>query len=421
MYSALFTACEQALLRAWDLDGFLELARRVDPAVVFAVPAQLYDIVSGIRASGRPAGFQPREVRTAGATLPAALVAETTASLGAKVVVVWGMSEIGYGTHTRADDPPEVAARSVGRPARGSAVRILGEDGEPCPAGVPGELCYQGAGMFRGYYGEPDLTTAAVTPDGWLHTGDLAACTEDGLVIFYGRSAELINVGGQKFNATEIQNLLAELPGLGPLAVVGKPEPRLGEYACLIVTGGVADAADLAAVAGFLRKRGVAEYKIPLEMVTVDELPRTPAGKLDRRALEATLRSSAESAGASASASAGASAGEAGAGAGAGEAGEVGKAKAPGSFAEALAIVCACVATLLSLDSGEAVAPEVTFRSQGINSLLAIRLGSLLADATGLPVPGSMAFDFPTPAAAARMLSGETAGAPAEMALAGDA
>jgi acyl-CoA synthetase (AMP-forming)/AMP-acid ligase II len=235
MYSALLTSCGQALLRTWDLDRFLELARQVDPAVVFAVPTQLHDIACWLRDSGQPAGFQPREVWTAGAALPAALAAEIRAGLSTAVVVFWGMSEIGHGTCTRGSDPPDVAARSVGRPARGSAVRILDENARPCPAGAPGELQYQGAGMFRGYYGEPDLTRAAMTADGWLRTGDMAVRTEDGLLTFHGRSAELINVGGQKFSVTEIERLLAELPGLGPLAVVGKPDPRLGEYPCLVV------------------------------------------------------------------------------------------------------------------------------------------------------------------------------------------
>ncbi len=209
---------------------------------------------------------------------------------------------------------------------------------------------------------------------------------------FHGRSGELINVGGQKFSAAEIANLLAELPGLGPLAVIGKADPRLGEYACLVITTKLAGPDDLALVTGFLRDRGVAEYKIPLEVVTVDEMPRTPAGKLNRRALEDLVRAAAE-------------ADEPGA-AGAGS-------RVPASFDDALALVRSSVATLLSLDSPDAVKPEVTFRSQGVNSLLAIRLGTMLGDATGLPIPGSLAFDFPTPAAAARLLIGETAPAAA--------
>jgi acyl-CoA synthetase (AMP-forming)/AMP-acid ligase II len=396
MYSALFTSSEQALLSSWDLDRFLELAQRVDPAVVFAVPAQLHDLARRLHTPEQAAGLRLRQVWTAGAAVPAALAEQIRDGLGAEVAVFWGMSEIGHGTHTRLSDPPEAAVRSVGRPARGSAVRIVDENGRPCAAGVPGELQYRGAGMFRGYYGEPDLTQAALTADGWLRTGDAAARAEDGLVTFHGRSGELINVGGQKFSAAEIQNVLAEMPGLGALAVVGKPDPRLGEYACLVVGNELTAPADLAAVTAFLRGRGVAEYKIPLEMVTVDELPRTPAGKLDRRALERLLKAAAAD-----SAPGGADA-----------AGDTGTAKAPASFADALALVRATAATLLSLDDAAAVAPEVTFRSQGINSLLAIRLGGLLAEATGLPVPGSLAFDFPTPAAAARLLIGETAEAP---------
>src|SRR5260370_39499557 len=119
-----------------------------------------------------------------------------------------------------------------------------------------------------------------MSADGWLGTGDMAAHTEDGLVIFHGRSAELINVGGQKFNATEIQSMLAQMPGLGPLAVGGKPDLRLGEYPCLVVTADLADGADLATGTEFLRGRGVAEDKMPLEVGTVGERPRTAGVQL---------------------------------------------------------------------------------------------------------------------------------------------
>lgn len=382
MYSALLTGCEQALLGSWDQGQFLELARRTDPAVVYAVPTQLGDVVRELTASGHKAGFAPREVRTAGAAIPAALADQIRDILGAALVVIWGMSEIGYGTHTRAGDPPEVAARSIGRAAPGSAVRVVDERGEPRPPRTPGELQYRGAGMFRGYYREPELTRAAITGDGWLRTGDTASVTPDGLVTFCGRSAELINVGGQKFNAAEIQTLLAEMPGLGPLAVVGKPDPRMGEYPCLVVTA----KADLAAVTGFLQQRGVAGYKIPLEIVTVDELPRTAVGKLDRRALEAMLAASAPA--------------------------PLSGSAEQGSFPESLALVRGCVAALLDT-TADKIAPEVDLRSQGINSLLAIRLTKRLTEATGRDLPATLPFDHPTPAAIARLLSGVNEKTPA--------
>src|ERR1039457_2462926 len=347
VYSALMTSREQVLLGMWDPDRFLEMARRVDPAVIFAVPAQLHDIISRIRVSGRPPGFQPREVRTVGPALPAALAAEIKAMLGAPVVALWGMTEIGWGTHTHGGDPPNVAACSVARPTRGSGVRIVDDTGEPCLAGIPGELQYQGPGMFRGYYREPDLTRAAVTAEGWLRTGDTATCTEDGLIVFHDRSAE-----------------------------------GIGEYPGPVVADDDAGPVDLATVTEFLREKGVAEFKIPLEMVLVEKLPRTAVGKINRRALEAMLRSPATSSRARTG-------------------------KAPASFSAALALVRACVARLLGFESGEDVAPEAACRSQGVTSSLGIRLCSLLTEATGLPLPASLAFDFPSPAAVARFLVGE--------------
>lgn len=396
MYSALFTSCGQAMLNKWDPDRFLELARQVDPSVVFAVPAQLYDIVSRIRESEQPAGFHPREVRTAGAALSSVLATEIRAALRANLVVVWGMSEIGYGTHTRADDPAEVAARSVGRPARGSRVRIVDEHGTVCPPAEIGELQYQGAGMFRGYFREPELTRAAVTTEGWLRTGDMASLADNGLVIFNGRAAELINVGGRKFNATEIQAVLEELPEIGPLAVVGKPDPRLGEYPCLIVTERANGATSLADVTDFLRDRGIADYKIPLELITVSELPRTPVGKIHRRALEKLLGTPDFS--------------------------------ADDSLVDPLPSQRPALANMLSgLDDHEqneillrmihheveAVlgegAPRPTDATQsfteiGINSVSAIELRNRLTAAAGVGLPATLVFDHPTPAAVVRLL-----------------
>ncbi|QDY80144.1 type I polyketide synthase [Streptomyces qinzhouensis] len=385
LHSALFARCRQVLLRGWDPDRFLELARATRPGVVFAVPAQLHDITARIAGSGAAAGFRPREVRTAGAAVPAALVTRVREVLGSPLVVVWGMSELGTGTCTSAADPAEAAARSVGRPTFGASVRIVREDGTECAAGEPGELYYRSPGMFRGYHGEPELTGAAVTADGWLRTGDRASVDDSGRVRFLGRSAELINVGGRKFDATEVQGLLADLPGLGPAAVIARPDRRLGEYPCLVVTGRAERAVTLETVTAFLLARGVADYKIPLELVVVGELPLTPAGKLHRRALEALP------------ADQGLSAARPG--------GSV-----PGSYTAALELVRTCVTKALAPAAETApIGAGDTFRGHGLDSVRSIRLRNLLAEATGLALPASLAFDFPTPDAVARRLRGDTA------------
>ncbi|MFD3735980.1 beta-ketoacyl synthase N-terminal-like domain-containing protein [Streptomyces sp. NPDC058632] len=401
MYSALFRSGRQVLLRSWDVDRFLELARAERPSVVVAVPAQLHDVVSRARESEAGAGFRPERVLTAGAALPAALVREVREALDTSLVVVWGMSEAGNGTSSLAGDPPEVAAHSVGRPVRGARMRILDEDGRPCAPGESGELYYRSPSMFRGYYGEPELTRSVVSEDGWLRTGDLASIGADGLVVFHGRSAELINVGGRKFNAVEVQGILADLPGIGPLAVVAKPDPRLGEYPCLVVTARPADAptspgagggspgpVGLGEVTAFLRERGVAEYKIPLELVVLPALPRTPAGKINRRALEQILADAAAHP-------------------------EPVPADAPRpDLRTALGLVAAAVAEVLGTrdaegaEGAEPIGPDVTFREHGLDSVASVRLRNALAEATGLPLPAAVAFDFPTPVSLARELAG---------------
>ncbi|WP_433545008.1 beta-ketoacyl synthase N-terminal-like domain-containing protein [Streptomyces sp. CA-294286] len=385
LHSALFARCRQVLLRGWDPDRFLELARATRPGVVFAVPAQLHDVAARLTESGAAAGFRPHEVRTAGAAVPAALVTRVRELLGSPLVVVWGMSELGTGTCTSAADPADVAARSVGRPTFGADVRVVGEDGVECAPGETGELHYRSPGMFRGYHGEPELTATAVTEDGWLRTGDRASVDGEGRVRFLGRSAELINVGGRKFDATEIQGLLAELPGLGPAAVVARPDLRLGEYPCLVVTGRAERAVTLERVTAFLLERGVADYKIPLELVTVDALPLTPAGKLHRRSLEALLAERGPAAGS-------------------------GGGTVPPSYAAALALVRSCVTEALApAEESAPIGAATTFRGHGLDSVRSIRLRNLLVAATGLPLPASLAFDFPTPHAVARRLRGETA------------
>ncbi|MGP4001128.1 beta-ketoacyl synthase N-terminal-like domain-containing protein [Streptomyces sp. 8N706] len=379
MHAALFAACGQVMLTGWDVDRFLELAREHEPRVVFAVPAQLRDVVARLAETDEPAGFGPYQVRTAGAAVAPALAVQVRAVLDCELVVVWGMSEIGTGTRTRIHDPDG----SVGGPVSGVDVRVVDEHGEVCAAGTTGELQYRGPGLFLGYFREPELTRSALTEDGWLRTGDLAAIGADGVVVVRGRASELINTGGRKFSATEVEGLLAGLAGLGPLAVVGAPDDRLGEYPCLVVTDRADRTIGLTEVTAFLRRLAVADHKIPLELVTVREIPLSPAGKLDRAALRRLLANL--------------------------EAAPVPArlgAVPPYTVEEALELVRDCVGQVLG-NGGTAVpfSPETDFRRLGLDSILAVRLRNLLRDETGLPLPTTLAFDFPNPRAVAHVLA----------------
>ncbi|MFJ9853252.1 beta-ketoacyl synthase N-terminal-like domain-containing protein [Streptomyces sp. NPDC101150] len=399
MHAALFAACGQILLTGWDTDRFLELAREHDPRVVFAVPTQLRDVVERLARTGEPACFTPHQVRTAGAAIAPALAAQVRAALDCDLIVVWGMSEIGTGTRTRAGDPDD----SVGEPVSGVDLRVVDEHGV-CEAGRTGELQYRGPGLFRGYFREPQLTRSALTEDGWLRTGDFAAVGPDGVVVLHGRAAELINTGGRKFAATEVEGLLADLTGLGPLAVAGAPDDRLGEYPCLVVTDHADRTIGLSEVTAFLHRRGLADHKIPLELVTVHELPRSPAGKLDRRALKQRL-AGLEAVPVTA------------------RLGSV----PPYTVEEALELVRDCVVRVLrngtttapssppsSPSSPSSFSPDTDFRGLGLDSIRAVRLRNLLREETGLPLPVTLTFDFPTPRAVAHVLAEQDEPAPEE-------
>ncbi|MFD7630855.1 alpha/beta fold hydrolase [Streptomyces sp. NPDC059851] len=388
VHLSLIAGGRQALLPRWDADAFRELAAATRASVLFAVPAQLRDLVEA-ETPGPVAAL--REVRTGGAAVPAALVAGVRRILGAATVVQWGMSEVGAGLSTAPDDPPEVAARSIGRPVGEGRVRVVGEDGAPCPAGETGELQFRGPSLFRGYLADPEATAAAMTADGWLRTGDLACRYEDGTIGYRGRQAERINVGGLKFSASEVEALLADLPQLANAAVAGRADERLGEYPVLLAQLRPGARLTLEEVRAHLAARGVAAYKWPLELVVVDAVPVTPTRKVARGRLAALLAQPAREAVPS-------------------WAQRIAGLPERAALDAALALVreqAAAVggARLAQADTG------VSFRSAGLDSLGAVRLASGLGERTGMALSTTAVFDHPTPGHLARHLVGLATGA----------
>ncbi|RXS69937.1 O-succinylbenzoate--CoA ligase [Streptomyces sp. TM32] len=288
VHLALVVGGRVGLFDGWEARRFLVALRGASATTAFLVPAQLRDVVA-LLADDPEAGGPPvvlREVRTGGAPVPRELAEDVRRTLGARLVVQWGMTEIGAGTFTRPGDPPE-AASTVGRPVSGGRVRVVGPEGHRAGPGETGELQYRSPYMFRGYHGAPELTRAALTADGWLRTGDLAALAPDGSVSYRGRADALINRGGLKFSALEVEQLLDDLPQLAQHAVVARPDPRLGQRACLLAALRDGAGLTLDEVTGHLSRKGLATYKLPEELVVVDRLPTTVTGKIARSRLKA--------------------------------------------------------------------------------------------------------------------------------------
>lgn len=216
---------------------------------------------------------------------------------GVRVVELFGMGE-GPFLVTPPQDPAEVRLQTVGRPILPlDDVRILDPVTlEPVPDGDIGELCFAGSSVIRGYYDAMNHNATAFTPEGLLRTGDLAAWREhDGVrgVAIEGRIKEMINRGGEKINAPEVERLLLQHPRIVAAAVVPMPDERLMERACAYL---VADGMPLTIpeVQAHLDGLGVAKFKWPERLEHVDELPKTSVGKISKSVMIADIKKKVE-------------------------------------------------------------------------------------------------------------------------------
>ncbi|MDA8034794.1 MAG: class I adenylate-forming enzyme family protein [Actinomycetota bacterium] len=198
----------------------------------------------------------------------------------------FGMSETSGGvTSVVPGDPLDVQLDSVGRPLPTFEVRVVDPStGTPCPPGARGELWVRGEPVCLGYWGDPDESGRAVTPDGWLRTGDLVIERADGALSFAGRLKEIILVGGYTVTPGEIERVLSAHAAVAEAVVVGAPEPRLGEIPVAFVRLAAGASVSAAALEAHCRA-ALASYKAPRHYVFVDTFPLSPTGKVQRRSL----------------------------------------------------------------------------------------------------------------------------------------
>lgn len=168
------------------------------------------------------------------------------------------------------------------------STKLVGADGETITeAGVPGEMAIKGPGIFPGYYKRPDLTEKAFDADGYFYTGDLFEIGGEGDSLngyrFVGRVKDIINRGGVKISAEEIEGLIMGHPKVAEVAIVGYPDDRLGEKACAVVAPKPDQTVTLDEIVDHLKAKDVAVYKLPEKLLTVEALPRNPVGKVLKR------------------------------------------------------------------------------------------------------------------------------------------
>jgi long-chain acyl-CoA synthetase len=173
---------------------------------------------------------------------------------------------------------------SIGVPLPGVEVRLVDSDGADVLVGDPGEVWVRGPNVFPGYWQDDEATAAALTPEGWLRTGDIAVVDDDGFLFLVDRVKDVVIVSGFNVYPAEVEDVLAQHPAVAEAAVIGTPHPHTGETIKAFVVPMEGASLEEDALVSFVTAR-LARYKAPTTIAFVDRLPHNVAGKLLRRSL----------------------------------------------------------------------------------------------------------------------------------------
>lgn len=279
------------MLDRWDPGRALELIAAERCTFSAAATPFLIDLVSHA-AVCRHDLASLRLFLCGGAPVPARLVEEARAVLPHTFVSpLWGMTECGGVTTCPFDAPPEKLSTTDGRPCEGMELRVVNARGEPVPPGEDGELLVRGPMVALGYLDQPELTREHWRADGFFRTGDQARLDADGYVKITGRIKDLIIRGGVNLSPVEIESILFSHPAVANVAVVGVPDPRLGERICAFIVTNPGASIDLPGVQQWMERAGAARQKWPERIELVEALPLTPSGKVQKFRLRELIAS----------------------------------------------------------------------------------------------------------------------------------
>jgi fatty-acyl-CoA synthase len=219
-------------------------------------------------------------------------IAETQEAFGPIVMQAYGQTEsVGMATTLRKDehDPARRPGllSSCGRSVAGVRVELLDPDGGVVPLGETGELSIRSRVVMSGYRDRPEETAEALR-DGWLRTGDMAVRDPEGFLHIVDRKKDLIVTGGFNVYSKEVEDVIASDPGVSSVAVIGVPDERWGEAVTAFVVARPGAEVDPAALIAAVRARKGA-HQAPKTVELVSELPTTSVGKIDKKALRATV------------------------------------------------------------------------------------------------------------------------------------
>jgi non-ribosomal peptide synthetase component E (peptide arylation enzyme) len=287
LFAAPIVGASACLIDEFEAARVIDTLARVHPTIVCGVPPQIMTLLDHPRWSN--AGVDRLRIwYTTGAAFPPAAAARVERRAPGIVLTGYGGMDFGGWTVPSPADPPEVRLHTVGRPRGKTELRLVDDAGNDVPAGETGEIWGRGPCCATGYFRDETATREAWTADGWFRTGDLGRTDAGGNLIIVGRKKDRIRRGGMSIEPGEIEALLSGHPKIDKAAVVGFPDPLLGERACAFVVPKNGEVVSLDEVIGYLRSQRIATFKIPERLVLVAELPLR-GDKIDRAALRRTI------------------------------------------------------------------------------------------------------------------------------------
>ena len=216
-------------------------------------------------------------------------------TLGFNIQQNFGMGE-GFHACTRLDDLEEVILETQGRPLTPvDEFRVVDDNGVEVPVGEMGELWGRGPTVVRGYYNAEEHNREAYDPDGFYKTGDMVIQDHRGNLIVEGRSKDMINRGGEKISAEEVESLIMGHPSVLTTAVVAMPDPVFGEKSCAYVILHPGKTLQLEELKEFLMGKQIAKFKLPERLEVVEALPLTSVGKISKVELRKDIAEKLES------------------------------------------------------------------------------------------------------------------------------
>jgi acyl-CoA synthetase (AMP-forming)/AMP-acid ligase II len=277
------------VMRQFDPAEVLRLAREHEVEVIKLIPTMLQRILRlpGIEHVRLP---RLRAMVYGASPMPEEPLKRAIEVFGAgKLVQIYGQSEcpvtltVLHGNEHRLDTPHPQRLVSAGRPWVTVETRVVDEQGKDLPRGEVGELLLRGLHAMSGYWRREDLT-AKTLRDGWVHSNDMARIDEDGFVYLLGRKDEMIISGGYNIAPREVEDVLYQHPGVQEAAVLGEADPEWGQavvaYVCLKDGGDEREASALLEFA-----KPLLGFKRPKRVYLMRELPKNPAGKIQKKAL----------------------------------------------------------------------------------------------------------------------------------------